>query len=85
MEPVRNFFSLMAAIERKNTLSAKSYIGGALAVLRELRDNGPIRRPEFRSRLKNHGVDAKKLEDLLKRFKLAKPDPGKNGRWKLID
>ncbi|MFH2108539.1 MAG: hypothetical protein ABII93_07715 [Chrysiogenia bacterium] len=85
MAPVKKFYSLMKEIERKRNLSAKSYIAEAIEVLKELRDNGPIQRREFRSRLENHEVNDKTLGDLLKRFELAKPESGKNGCWMLID
>ena len=85
MAPVRNFYRLVGEIERRHSLSSKLFIAEALEVLKELRDNGPIRRREFRSRLNNRGVDAKTLEDLLRRFELAKPESGSNGFWRLID
>jgi hypothetical protein len=85
MPPVKNFYSLMTEIKRQRNLSKTLYIGVALEVLKELRDNGPVRRREFRSRLEKRRVNAKTLEDLLKRFKLAKPESGQNGRWMLID
>ena len=85
MAPVKNFYSVVTGIRRQTNLSKKWYIAVALEVLKELRDNGPVRRREFRSRLKNYRIDAKTLEDLLKRFELAKPESGKNGRWMLID
>lgn len=85
MAPVRNFYRFMDEIRRQSKLSNKFYVAEALEVLKELRDNGPMRRREFTSRLKKRGVDAKTLEDLLRRFELAKPEPGSNGFWKLID
>ena len=85
MAPVKNFYDLVKEIERQHSLSNKLYIGEALEALKELRDNGPIRRKKFRSRLNNRRVDAKTLEDLLRRFELAKPESGRNGFWKLID
>jgi len=85
LAPVINFYALMEEVERRRTLSSHSYIGGALEILKQLRDKGPIRRDEFRRRLIAQNVDPKKIETLLVRFKLATPDPGRNGFWKIID
>lgn len=85
MAPVRKFYELVKEIERQHDLSNNIYISEALAALRELRDNGPIRRKKFRARLINRGVEAKTLEKLLMYFELAKPESGRNGFWKLID
>lgn len=85
LAPVINFYALMQEVERRSTLSRRSYIGGALEILKQLRDNGPIRRDEFRRRLLAQKVGPKEMEVLLIRFRLAKPDPGRNGSWKIID
>jgi nucleoside 2-deoxyribosyltransferase len=85
MTPVDNFYRLMKEIERQKNLSAQLYVIEALEALIELRDYEPPQRQEFRSRLEDRGVDAKTIENLLQRFKLAKPEPGRNGRWMLID
>lgn len=86
MAPVRNFYRFVREIERqKKTLSPKLYIGEALEMLKELRDNGAMRRREFTSRLNDRGVRANVLGALLRRFELARPEPGRTGYWKLID
>ena len=86
MATVRNFYRFVDEIERqKKTLSPKLYIAEALEVLKELRDNGAMRRQEFTSRLNDRGVRANILGALLRRFELAKPEPGRTGYWKLID
>lgn len=61
------------------------YVTKALEVLKALRDDGPIRRNEFTSRLDVRNVDAQEMEALLMRYELAKPESGRNGLWKLID
>lgn len=85
LAPVVNFYGLVQEVERRKTLSRHSYIGGALDILKHLRDIGPLRRDEFTRRLITHNVDPKIMEGLLVRFKLAIPDPGRNGFWKIID
>jgi hypothetical protein len=85
MEPVRNLASLIREIERRKDLSSKAHISGTFAALKVLRDSGPMRRSPFRSFLRDRGVDAQTIEELLKKYRLAKPDSGKNGYWRLID
>lgn len=85
MAPVKKFYSLVKEIESQYKLASSAYVAEALNVLIDLRDNGPIPRGEFRSRLKNRGVDVKNLANLLIRFGLAKPESGKNGCWMRID
>jgi hypothetical protein len=85
MSPVRNFYRLMEEIKRQDSSLAPMLITEALDVMRMLRDSGPIARREFKSRLQGHGVDAKRLGDLLMRFNLAKPTRGAKGVWMLID
>jgi hypothetical protein len=85
MAPVRKFYALMNDIERRKHLSKTSYIGGALEILRQIRDEGSIGRNDLRKRLIAHDVDPSTMERLLIRFNLAKPDPGMNGTWKVVD
>lgn len=85
MAPVRKFYRLVEEIEHQNISVAPLYVAEALGILTALRDTGPITRRDFRSRLENRGVDAKKLGALLKSVGLAKPAQRKIGVWKLID
>jgi hypothetical protein len=85
MTTVRNFYDLSEQIKRQYPKSYSFYTAVALDVLKKLRDSRQIRGREFRSLLNKFGVDAKELEILLRRFKLAKPESGSNGFWKLID
>ncbi len=85
MAPVKKFYRFMKEIERSKDLPARSYITEALGVLIALLNNEPIDRCEFRSRLKNCGINTQILEDLLIHFELAKPEPGRNGSWLFID
>lgn len=85
MSTVRNFDNFIKKIERKHTSVAPLYVSETLGLLIALRDKGPISRQDFKSRLEDRGVDAKKLGGLLMRFNLAKPTYGSNGVWKLVD
>jgi hypothetical protein len=85
MSTVRNFYNLIKEIERQYSSVAALYMTETLNLLKALRDIGPISRQEFKSRLRDRGVDAKKLGGLLARFSLAKPTYGRKGVWKLVD
>jgi hypothetical protein len=85
MSPVKKFYQLWAEIKRQKIRMGPLYVNETLKLLAELRDKGPISHQDFKSRLKNRGVDAKKLGRLLVRFKLVKPKYGRNRAWKLVD
>jgi len=85
MAPVRNFYDFIDEIERHSELSSKLYIAEAIDAINLLRDKGAISRHAFRAYLLKHEVDPKILEGLLIKYDLAKPDPGKDGKWKKID
>ena len=85
MAPVVGFYRLMKDIERRPKLVPHRYITVARDLLRLLRDEGPMRRREFREYLKDNDVDEKLVQGLFKKYELAKPDSGKNGVWRLID
>jgi len=86
MAPVRRFYRLVDEIRRHRSWPTSAYVAVALEALKELRDNGPVGRKDFTRRLKHGGIaDVKKMENLFKRFALARPGSGTNGLWKLID
>lgn len=86
MSIVTNFEKFMGEIERKYAGVARHrYIAETSDLLNALRDEGPMSRQEFRSRLKDRGIDANWLGGLLRRFKLAIPTYGRKGVWKLVD